>query len=111
MVNIGNIESDNEQQIDILENSLAEAISSLVKGLLNDTTNFNKSEVKSLAILTKNRFINRIIENYPKYKKQLDNNFEKSIQKAIEKFSYAIANKQKEIEPDNNRLLQFFRKR
>ena len=90
--------------------ALSETLKILTNALINDTTNISKRELKAVAILKQNKYIWHILEEYLPLKKQVSNAFEKSIQKAIEKISYAIGNLNKEPEQEGNKLTRFFRR-
>jgi len=101
----------NDNTPDILDKAISESLTILTNALVKETTNFGKNEVKQLSILKQNKYIQRIIKDYPIYKKQLNNNFEKSIQNAIEKYCNAIANRhQQENENDLMSKLKFWKR-
>ena len=87
--------------------ALSNALELLTNALINETTNISKRELKALAILKQNEYICHILKNYLPFKKQVNNNFEKSIQKAIEKVSISIGSLNTERENDG-KLSKFF---
>jgi len=100
--------SDMETQKDNpIEIALSNALELLTNALINDTTNISKRELKALAILKQNKFIWSILKDYLPYKKQVNNSFEKSIQKAIEKISISIGSLNTEKESDG-KFTKFF---
>ena len=87
--------------------ALSNALELLTNALITETTNISKRELKAIAILKQNKYIWNILKDYLPYKKQVNNAFEKSIQKAIEKISISIGSLNTDKEQDG-KLSRFF---
>jgi len=102
---MSDIFSNIDQKPNPIDESLANALNVLTTALVSSTTNISKRELKAIAILKQNKFIWNLLQDYLPYKKHVNNNFEKSLQKAIARVSASIGQVGGSPELENSGLL------